>query len=40
MAIESYRDLDVYRRAKALVVPIHRLVAEFPAYEKFDLCIK
>ena len=38
MAIKSYRDLEVYRRAKALVVPMHRLVAEFPAHERFDLC--
>ena len=38
MAIRSYRDLEVYRRAKALVVPMHRLVEEFPAHERFDLC--
>ena len=38
MAIKSYRDLEVYQRAKALVVPIHRLVATFPAHERFDLC--
>jgi len=38
VAIKSYRDLEVYRRAKALVVPIHRLVGEFPAHERYDLC--
>ena len=38
MAIKSYRDLEVYQRAKPLVVPIHRLVTEFPAHERFDLC--
>ena len=38
MAIKSYRDLDVYRRAKSMVVPIHNLVKEFPNHEKFDLC--
>jgi four helix bundle protein len=38
VAIKSYRDLEVYQRAKVLVVPIHRLVAEFPAHERFDLC--
>jgi four helix bundle protein len=38
VAIKSYRDLEVYRRAKALVVPIHRLVEEFPAHERYDLC--
>jgi four helix bundle protein len=38
VAIRSYRDLEVYRRAKALVVPIHRLVEGFPAHERFDLC--
>ena len=38
MAIKSYRDLDVYQRAKALVVPMHRLVTEFPPHERFDLC--
>jgi len=38
MTIKSYRDLEVYRRAKALVVPMHRLVAGFPAHERFDLC--
>ncbi|MBU1660679.1 MAG: four helix bundle protein, partial [Chloroflexi bacterium] len=38
MAIASYRDLEVYRRTKALVIPIHQLVKEFPDHEKFDLC--
>lgn len=38
MVIKCYRDLEVYNRAKALVVPIHKLVEEFPSHEKFDLC--
>jgi len=38
MAISSYRDLDVYRRAKALIVPMHQLAASFPTQERFDLC--
>ena len=38
MPIRSYRDMEVYQRAKALVVPMHKLVAGFPAHERFDLC--
>ena len=38
MAIRSYRDIEAYQRAKALVVPMHKLVKRFPAYEQFDLC--
>jgi four helix bundle protein len=38
MAIKSYRDLDVYQRAKKLIVPIHQLVKEFPIHEQYDLC--
>jgi four helix bundle protein len=38
MPIKSYRDLEVYKRAKALVAPIYQLVASFPALEQFDLC--
>jgi len=38
VAIKSYRDLEVYRRAKALVVPVHRLVAIFPDIERYGLC--
>ncbi len=38
MPIKSFRDLEVYKRAKALVVPIHQLVATFPACEQYDLC--
>jgi four helix bundle protein len=38
MAIKSYRDLEVYQRAKRLVVPIHHLVSEFPNHERYDLC--
>jgi len=38
MTIRSYRDLQVYQRAKALVVPMHQLVASFPTFERYDLC--
>jgi len=38
MPIKSYRDLGVHKRAKALVAPIHPLVATFPAREQYDLC--
>lgn len=38
MPIRGYRDLEVYRRAKDLVVPMHQLVLDFPAHERFDLC--
>jgi four helix bundle protein len=38
MPIRSYRDLEVYQRAKSLVVPMHRLVKGFPSHERFDLC--
>jgi len=37
VVIKSYRDLEVYRRAKALVVPTHKLVEEFPSHEKYGL---
>jgi len=37
MAISSYRDLEVYRGAKALVVPMHQLVASFPNIEQYGL---
>jgi len=38
MAIKSYRDMDAYQRAKALVVPMHRLAAGLPPQERYDLC--
>ena len=37
MTIKSYRDLDVYQRGKALVVPMHRLAASLPRHEQYDL---
>jgi four helix bundle protein len=33
----GYEDLEVFRRALALVKPLHELVARFPDYEKFEL---
>jgi four helix bundle protein len=38
VAIKRYRDLEVYQRAKALVVPMYRLAESFPKHEQFDLC--
>ena len=38
MPIRSYRDIEAYQRAKALVVPMHELAAGFPSREQFDLC--
>jgi four helix bundle protein len=38
MAVTSYRDLEVYQRARRLLVPIHRLIAQLPKDEKFGLC--
>jgi four helix bundle protein len=38
MPIRSYRDIEAYQRAKALVVPMHKLVTGFPDHERFDLC--
>ncbi len=37
MPIMSYRDLEVYHRAKALVVPMYQLADSLPASERFDL---
>jgi four helix bundle protein len=36
-SVRGYEDLEVFRRAVALVKPLHELVARFPDYEKFDL---
>ena len=33
----GYEQLDVYRRAVALVRPIHDLVARFPDFERYEL---
>ncbi len=35
--IQSYEDLDVYKRSLALVRPIHDLVKSFPEFEDRDL---
>ena len=37
MVIKSYRDLEVYQRAKALVVPMHELADRLPRHEQYDL---
>ena len=38
MVIKGYKDLEVYQRAKKLVVPIHNLVSRLPDHERYDLC--
>ena len=37
MAIKSYRDLDVYKRARQLILPVYQLAERLPNEEKFDL---
>lgn len=37
MALKSYRDLEVWRKAMDLVVEVYRLTRFFPADEKFGL---
>jgi four helix bundle protein len=37
MAITSYRDLDVYKRAMQALVRSHKLALNFPDYERFAL---
>lgn len=34
----SYRTLNVYKDAKALVVEVYRLLKQYPVEEKFALC--
>jgi four helix bundle protein len=38
MPIQSYRDLDAYKRARNLIVPIPELIERWPATERFGLC--
>ena len=38
MAIQSYRDLDAYKRARNLLVPVHELIDKLPSTEKYGLC--
>ncbi|MHB8375408.1 MAG: four helix bundle protein [Dehalococcoidia bacterium] len=35
--IQSYRDIDAYRRAMALLAPLHLLVRKLPDVERFEL---
>lgn len=37
MSIKSFRDLDVWQRAKALAVQIYQLTDSFPASQKYTL---
>jgi four helix bundle protein len=37
MAITSYRDLEVYQRAMKALVQVHKLVLEFPDFERYGL---
>ena len=38
MPIQSYRDLEVYKRARGLIVPVHQLIEILPSTEKYGLC--
>ncbi len=38
MPIQNYRDLEVYQRAKKLIVPVDELATTLPEYERYDLC--
>jgi four helix bundle protein len=38
MPIQSYRDLEAYKRARGLIVPVHQLVKTLPSTEKYGLC--
>jgi four helix bundle protein len=38
MAIQSYRDLEAYKRARNLIVPVHELIEVLPSTEKYNLC--
>jgi len=35
--IKSFRDLEIYQEAYALMIEIHKLVMKLPVYEKHDL---
>jgi four helix bundle protein len=35
--IRSYRDLEVYQRARVAIVSAHKLALNFPDYERYDL---
>ena len=38
MPIQSYRDLEAYKRARGLIVPVHQLIETLPSTEKYGLC--
>jgi four helix bundle protein len=38
MPIQSYRNLDAYKRARNLIVPVHESIERLPSTEKFGLC--
>ena len=38
MAIQSYRDLEAYKRARNLIVPVHKLIEVLPSAEKYGWC--
>lgn len=37
MTITTYRDFEVYQRSMKVLVAVHKLVLNFPDYERFDL---
>ena len=38
MPIQSYRDLEAYKRSRSLLVPVHQLIETLPSTEKYGLC--
>lgn len=38
MTVKSYRDLDVYPRARKMILPVHQLIGQLPKDERFGLC--
>jgi len=37
MTVKSYRDLEVYQRARKLILPVYQLAEQLPKDERFDL---
>jgi four helix bundle protein len=37
MVVKSYRDLEVYQRARKLILPTYQLAEQLPSDERFDL---
>ena len=37
MVIKNHRDLEAYQRARKLLLPVHQLISQLPAEERFGL---